>query len=617
MPPQRIKWRNNRFFFAVFLVLVVFPAIAFVPKTLRKNSIDARDTTVSFTRLEYKTSPPSKSSTSSSSQRKTSIRRKHWDEMVPRLRDFQKKHGHARVTQEHEDPELYEWVRNIRYNYIYQVRNITDASNKRKRLSEKKLQILTELDFCWETKRKWKRWGIVVERLKQYKNDHGHTHVTKSDGDAELYEWTKYIRYNYRHQALGHKTNNKTYRPRLSSAKMKILQEVGFHWETKRRINRWSDMLPRLKAFKEKHGHTLVQASDDLELYQWTHNLIRNYGPQLLNETQTRKTLSKEKLETLQSMGFSWETRSSMWDRRYQQLREFQKNHGHCHVPARKYPQLGVFVQNQRQEFRRYLAGNYTALTKERIDLLQLIKFEWARSQELTWEERRGDLEEYWQKVGNSDVPQDYAKNVQLGQWAMNQRTLYRLRNSGEQTGLTSERVQKLEVVDFKWKYREERWYVMLNRLKQYQEENGHLEIEGSDTENSDLRQWLNEQRYYYRNEYTSRLPQERIEALEEIPYFSWRRRGKGPSKADWSDLFVAIKEKGIAPGGKAKEHWFDGVNPFDKEIKTQWTEQELVALWNEENGDDEDEGEDNYDDDDDDEGEYFEDEESRLFLRA
>ena len=102
-------------------------------------------------------------------------------------------------------------------------------------------------------------------------------------------------------------------------------------------------------------------------------------------------------------------------------------------------------------------------------------------------------------------------------------------------------------------------------------------------------------------------MTQDRIEALESISDFSWRRSRNGPSRADWSQLFVAIKEKGIGPGGKAKQHWFDGVNPFQQEVKTEWSEQELLALWNEENDDDDDE-----EDDD-----YYEDEQSRLFLRA
>ena len=67
-----------------------------------------------------------------------------------------------------------------------------------------------------------------------------------------------------------------------------------------------------------------------------------------------------------------------------------------------------------------------------------------------------------------------------------------------------------------------------------------------------------------------------------------------------------AMREKGISPKAKVKTHWFDGVNPFAQEVKTVWTEEDLMALWNE--GVEEGEDDDDY---------YFEDEDTKNFLRA
>jgi hypothetical protein len=628
---MRIRQRLRGACLLAFLLAWIFPTIiAFLPSTLKNNQIINRGPTFrpSVAILYYELSGEGSDVTSSRppprkpQKQKQPIRRKHWDEMLPRLQAFREKNGHAKVTRDDGDGELYEWVRNLRYNYLFQVRNLnstttTKAGKHRSRLSDKKLQALQALDFCWETSRKWNRWDLMFERLQTFKAEQdGRTLVTKDDGDAELYEWTKSIRYNYRHQALNHTTttsNTNSYRrPRLSAAKFEALQQMNFDWQVTRKVNRWDEMLPRLKAFQNKHGHTMVTLTEehgaDMELYQWTQNLIRNYGAQLLNTTTVRNgpRLSQEKVKILQQMAFSWVTRSSMWDRRHQELRDFSKQYGHCHVSTREYPQLGVFVQNQRQEYRRYLAGNTTTLTAERIQALQLINFEWARSQERGWEERRDDVKDYLERTGNANVPQDYANNLPLGQWCMNQRTNYRLKTAGEQTGLTQDRISKLETVDFLWSARQVRWNNMFDRLKEYQEENGHLGIETADNDNGDLRQWLNEQRHFYKTKQTSRLNPERIEGLESIPEFSWRRRrGDGPSKEDWSQLFVAIREKGISPVGQAKQHWFEDVDR-SQDVKTEWTDQELGALWNEENDDGEEEDED----------EYYEDE-SRLFLRA
>ena len=146
----------------------------------------------------------------------------------------------------------------------------------------------------------------------------------------------------------------------------------------------------------------------------------------------------------------------------------------------------------------------------------------------------------------------------------------------------------------------------MLDRLREFEEKHGHVDISTTDTNNQDLRQWVHEQRHYYKTGNRSRMSEERIGLLESISSFEWRRsRGTGPSKDDWSSLFVAMRERGITPDAKVKQHWFDGMNPFEEEVKTEWTEQEILALWNEEN------------DENDDDDEFMEDEESRRFLRA
>lgn len=457
----------------------------------------------------------------------------------------------------------------------------------------------------------------MIDDLTKYKSQYGTTHVNPSI-DPDLFEWTRSIRTNYGHQVrnstISETSSSRSRRPRLSPRKMKALQDIGFDWEPQERQEylRWQDMIIRLQAFSAEHGHTRVPKDyQDRNLYRWTQNLIKNYGHQLTNTTTPaslegrRHFLSPKRLQQLEKLGFEWEQRSTMWDRNYQELWDYWKSNGHCHVTALENRKLCNFVQNQRQEYRRYVAGNATTLTPERMEALQRINFDWARSHEKLWSERHKELQVYLDEMGSANVPQDYSANYQLGQWTMNQRTKYKQRQSGQSNGMTHERIRRLEKVRFEWSIREMKWNVMYNRLKNYQEENDQVDIPTSDTTNTDLRMWLKRQRYYYNTNNTSRLSEERIQRLESIPGFEWRRRRTvGPSKDDWSQLFVAIREKGIAPGAKAKQHWFEGTNRW-AEVKTEWTEQELLALWNEE------------EDEDEDEGDFFQDEESRLFLRA
>jgi len=573
----------------------IFPSIAFLPPASRQISSPTIITSLCYksTDDDTKTEPKRR-------------RRRGWNLMYPRLYSFYQEHGHSVVTSAI-DPELYEWVRTLRYQYLYQIRNQT-TTYTRSRLSDEKLKALRDVNFVWETKQN--QFDSMMKRLKAYRKEHGNVQIEASDAtNADLYQWSKYIRYNYRYQALNQTVPNTDRRPKLSQENLMALKRVGFRWDTKRKQNRWRDMYPRLVEFKEKHGHTFVTMDDDLALYQWTKSLILNYGHQLQpNLTKftnsSRAQLSREKVDLLQKIEFQWGSHSNYWDRRFKELRDFHDKHGHCRVLKREHPQLGVFVQNLRKEYKRSVMGKESSLTDDRVEALRAIDFDFGTNRESTWAKRRADLDDFWETEGHSNVPQDYSEDSSLGKWCMNQRSHYRNRKNGQEGSMTQERIDSLEDVDFEWNIREVRWRRMWQRLKEYQEEHGDFDISTSDSDNQDLRQWLNEQRYFFRKNDSRRMTPERIEALESLPQFSWRRqRGLGPSKSDWSDLFVAMREKGIVPGAKAKTHIFDGMNRFDEDIKTEWTEQELLALWNEENEDDEE-----------DDGKY---EDEILFLRA
>jgi len=345
----------------------------------------------------------------------------------------------------------------------------------------------------------------------------------------------------------------------------------------------------------------LVTKNEDINLSHWTTKYIRQNGYPKLWE-----------LLGFPAQDGKW--RNGHWDKMYRKLSQYNKKNGHCHVALNSDPGLEYFVRDQRREYVRWRTGVSIILTKDRIDKLDRIGFKWVKNRQKTrkshetrWNEMIEDLTAYREKYGHTEIPQEYEENPQLGRWVMNQRTFYRMNQIGIHTTLSHDRIEQLEQLDFVWGVREKQWLTMFARLKDFQKIHGHVTIEVSDVDNEDLRQWLNEQRYFYRSETKAhRLSPERIEALESIPGFRWSgKRAKIPTKDDWSQLLGAIRERGIGET-KAKEHWFDGVNPFADEVKSVYSDDELVALWNED-----DEAE------DDDVDNYFEDEDSRLFLRA
>jgi hypothetical protein len=386
----------------------------------------------------------------------------------------------------------------------------------------------------------------------------------------------------------------------------------------------WEHNLARLKKFHQLHGHSLVtEHSGDARLFQWTKSIRRNYRHQALsllsnNEesssiavssnynnsdssnskiiSSNRPRLPEEKLQVLLDLDFPWDIQSSIWDGRYRDLQLYHTQHGHCRVAPTndQFPRLGVWVRNQRREYKKLEKGEKSTLTSYRLQALRDLEFEWYRSHKDAWESRYQELSKYYEHHGHSNVPEDYVDNSKLGQWSMNQRTAYRRYAKGEPTALTDDRIQLLEEIDFRWNLRDHQWHTMKERLKEYYEQYGNVSISTGDKANTDLRGWKILQRYHYHRQKAglpSPMTEKRIEAMEtSIPEFSWKAfPGSGPSSADWSNLFGAMRDKGIQPGARPKQHWFEGINPQKIDVKNTYTDSELLSLWNNDDDDDED----------------------------
>jgi len=92
------------------------------------------------------------------------------------------------------------------------------------------------------------------------------------------------------------------------------------------------------------------------------------------------------------------------------------------------------------------------ALSQDRMDRLEALGVEWRiNPPEVGWESRFQQLVEYRNLHGNCIVPQGYKDNRQLGRWVMKQRTQYTLKQRGEHTQLSDQRVQMLESIGFVW----------------------------------------------------------------------------------------------------------------------------------------------------------------------
>lgn len=466
----------------------------------------------------------------------------------------------------------------------------------------------------------------MFERLKTYQQTHGHCLVNSDDPDHELFKWTRSIRKNYKHQftqqvrakkaaaAKGDKNKNakvkdkakssgghKTRRPMLSESKTKLLQSVNFCWDVQGAL--WDQRYKALALCYESHGNSpndiplsTIHAQDS-GLAIWLQNQRRDYRLYLQD---LPSTLTHERVTLLEDLGVveDYQTQQEAWAQHYQYLVEFDQKHGHVNVPQKYYHpvvinvvdaegevvqretmfSLGHWCMNQRSARRRWdslhLEQEGGAAVGDPITISEAA----AVNENNDDEQEKKKKSKSKKKGDGSNVFGGDGKNI-----------------------ISAFRIRMLDALDFSWNERDTKWQDMLRRLKDYYQRHGHLKVPTDDAANQDLRNWLVAQRHFYQRQQqphqSSPMTEERIDSIEgAIPDFSWKARFNaegGPSKEDWSDLFTAMRDKGIAPGVKPKEHWFQGINPFAGDVKSDWSEKELENLWHQKGDDDDDDGDD------------------------
>jgi hypothetical protein len=131
----------------------------------------------------------------------------------------------------------------------------------------------------------------------------------------------------------------------------------------------WNTRFEQLVEYERTHGNCDVPRNYERnqELASWVHNqLVFN----------SRKSLPKDhRVAKLESIGFDWDRRTTVWDIRFEQLVEYNQIHGNCAVPTRYEPneELGCWVVN----LRRYLDGTHS-MPKDRVAKLESLGFMFA-----------------------------------------------------------------------------------------------------------------------------------------------------------------------------------------------------------------------------------------------
>ena len=92
-----------------------------------------------------------------------------------------------------------------------------------------------------------------------------------------------------------------------------------------------------------------------------------------------RKQMSRKRIESLNNIGFIWDSQRAVWYDRLTALKDFNRKHEHCSVPSNfeENASFATWVKCQRRQckLRRECKPNFMA--RQRIHELGKIGFEW------------------------------------------------------------------------------------------------------------------------------------------------------------------------------------------------------------------------------------------------
>ena len=400
-----------------------------------------------------------------------------WNARYRELEAFKAEHGHCNVPQKSHGP-LGAWVNDQR------------KASKQGRLSEERVRRLDDLGFEWSPRdggtllvRKQSQWDARYRQLEDFKAEHGHCNVPKSQ--ELLGRWVEYQREAYR-------------KSKLSEERARKLDDLGFEWSTRGPPRTWDERLEELTQYKAEHGHCHVPTRQG-SLGTWANN-----------QRTSRKNdkLSEEQIQKLDNLGFNWgTTHCATWDEFCEDLKEYKADHGHCNVPASHGP-LCSWVYTQRT------SRKNGKMAEERIRKLDGLGFVWSRSPQTpppTWDERFEELKKYKADHGDCSVPWSHGS---FGKWVKRQRNV---RKNGK---LSEERIRKLYDLGFEWSPRGNlpTWDERLEELRKYAADHGDCSVPAK---HGSLGTWVGEQRAARKK---NKMSTERIRKLDDLS-FDWSPR--------------------------------------------------------------------------------------------
>jgi len=289
-----------------------------------------------------------------------------WEKSFEKLVQFNGLHGHCQVPQNHsvDDVNLGIWVTTQRQEYWKFQEGLHST------MTQERSDALSKIGFDWGKQNI--EWEAYFQMLQEFQEVHGHCQVPRdySVNNYKLGSWANTQRAQYKIFKDG------KYSP-MTQERIDALEKIGFVW--KLQIG-WEAHFQLLQEFQRERGHCRVPRThsvDNVKLGRWVSNQRSAY--KRFKDGQ-RSTMTQERIDQLNSIGFDWSKPQIGWEAQFRLLRGFQKENGHCQVPTNycidNVP-LGRWVNRQRFEYKKFKDGKASSMTQERINQLNAMGFKW------------------------------------------------------------------------------------------------------------------------------------------------------------------------------------------------------------------------------------------------
>ena len=276
-----------------------------------------------------------------------------WAKGLEAAKHYHQQYGDLQVPSDYKDGNGFAlgiWVRDVRRRY------------RSGGLTQDRVAELEALGMVWNMVDS--RWEYCYAEAAAYYEQHGNLDFPKhyvTESGLRLGQWLKNQRASY-------------LEGELADDKAQRLEAIGMLWES-RNDRQWRQAYEAAKRYFQSHGDLEVPyeyvTPDGLRLGQWVVRQRMAYKGTLSGKGEVnRKELSPARKKLLDAIGMDWREEDS-WQKHYEDLITYQKEHGTLVVPASYKTADGCWLSRWFYNQRKKLKETPEKLTPEQRSKLQ------------------------------------------------------------------------------------------------------------------------------------------------------------------------------------------------------------------------------------------------------